>query len=178
MTAQRTNIASPCVDMMSFVCECVRMKVYIVSNLALFSCAVLNVPIFFKFDWEIVEKLFLFESNWSFVTLWPLLVAFCFLFRSVVETKTHLSEKPSSWLNFGDSAFIVERVNIKFQSKNILFFEIWSSLGSEYSIVKLHNTCFKHKLHHPRRTFGSQDLSKSPNKQVLSFSQVVVVTLS
>ena len=62
--------------------------------------------------------------------------------------------------------------------KNILSFEIWSSLGSEYSIVKLHNTCFKHKLHHPRRTFGSQDLSKSPNKQVSSFSQGVVVTLS
>ena len=63
MTAQRTNIASPCVDMMSFVCMCVRMKVYVVSNLALFSCAVLNVPIFFKFDWEIVEKLFLKFCN-------------------------------------------------------------------------------------------------------------------
>ena len=50
MTAQRTNIASQYRDMMSFVCECVRMKVYIVSNLALFSCAILNVLMFFKFD--------------------------------------------------------------------------------------------------------------------------------
>ena len=107
-----------------------------------------------------------FKSNTSFVTLWQEFACgflFSFLFWSVVETKTHLSEEHSPWLNIGDTALL--RVHIKFQFQ--LLFEIRSSSGSEYSIVKLLNTCFKHKL---LRTFGSHDQSKSPNKQVPSFS--------
>ena len=57
------------------------------------------------------------ESTRSFVTLWPRLVlAFCFLFLSVVETKTHLSKTKCWWYSNAERAYI------KFHSTSILLF--------------------------------------------------------